>query len=129
MAWRRSGVRAPSAPLHDNRPRNRAACLLSGAMQPRDSARGGAPGLPGAGRHLAPELLEAVVRARLGGEDVDDDVEVVHEDPARLADALDAAGQQAVALLEPLMDPVVDRLRLALGVARADDEQVRVADD
>ena len=56
------------------------------------------------------------------------DVEVVHEDPARLAEALDPARQQAVVLLEALVDAVVDRLRLAVGVAGADDEVVRVAE-
>jgi hypothetical protein len=33
-----------------------------------------------------------------------------------------------VLLLEPLVDPVVDRLGLAVRVARADDEVVRVAE-
>src|SRR3954453_281094 len=77
---------------------------------------------------LAPELLEPVVVARIGGEDVDDDVEVVHEDPARLVEPLDAPREQPVAL-HPLVDAVVDRLGLALGVAGADDEEVGVADD
>jgi hypothetical protein len=35
--------------------------------------------------------------------------------------------QEAVVLLEPLVDPVVDRLRLPVGVAGADHEVVRVA--
>src|SRR5215217_6969669 len=81
-----------------------------------------------AARGLAPELLEPVELARVRREDVDDDVEVVHQDPARLREALDAARQQAVLLLEALMDAVVDGLRLAVGVARADDEEVRVAE-
>src|SRR3954449_11599226 len=78
-------------------------------------------------RDVAPQLLEAVELAHLGDEDVDDDVEVVHQDPARLAGALDTARQLAVVLLEALVDRVVDRLGLAVGVARADDEEVRVA--
>src|SRR3954454_252160 len=78
-------------------------------------------------RHVAPQLLEPVELAHLGDEDVDDDVEVVHEDPARLAGALDAARELAVVLLEALADRVVDRLGLTVGVARADDEEVRVA--
>src|SRR5439155_20332610 len=86
-----------------------------------------APRLPPVRRDLAPELLEAVVRAGVGREDVNDHVEVVHEDPAGLAEALDAAGQQAVAVLQALVDAVVDGLRLALGAARADDEVVGVA--
>src|SRR3954452_6708212 len=86
------------------------------------SARDGALG------RLAPELLEAVEVARLRGEDVDDDVEVVHEDPARLGDALDAARKQAVVFLQALVDAVVDRLRLAVRVAGADDEVVGVAE-
>ena len=39
----------------------------------------------GAGRGLAPELLQAVVAARVGREDVHHAVEVVEQDPARLA--------------------------------------------
>src|SRR5215212_6506977 len=82
--------------------------------------RHGAPG------RLAPELLEAIELARLGREDVDDHVEVVHQDPARLAEALDAAREQPMLLLEPVVDAVVDRLCLAVGVAGADDEEVGV---
>src|SRR5215208_6625656 len=84
-----------------------------------------------AGRGFAPQVFEPVVLACLGREDVHDHVPVVHEDPAGLAVALGAAGQEAVvaALLQLLVDPVVDRLRLALGVARGDHEEVRVGDD
>src|ERR1700755_1988206 len=64
-------------------------------------------------RNVAPQLLEPVELAHL----VDDDVEVVHQDPARLADALDAARHDAMVLLEALVHGVVDRLRLAIGVA------------
>src|SRR5205085_2276173 len=61
---------------------------------------------------FAPELLEAVVVAGVRGEDVDDHVEVVHENPARLRQALDTTRQQAVVLLHVLVDAVVDRLGL-----------------
>ena len=44
-------------------------------------------------RNLTPELLEPVEVARLGREHVHDDVEVVHQDPARLADAFDPPRQ------------------------------------
>src|SRR5688572_30034105 len=115
MAWRRSSVRARLAPLRgrpDGRPRYVSGlCLVDGAL----------------GR-LAPELLEAVEIARLGREDVHHDVQVVHEDPARLAEALDPAREQAVLLLEALVDAVVDRLGLAVRVARADHEVVRIAE-
>src|SRR3954468_5053487 len=115
MAWRRSSVRARLAPSPrgrpDGRPRLRCAGLLA----------------DGALRGLAPELLEPVEVARLRREDVDDDVEVVHEDPARLADALDAARQQALVLLEAQVDAVVDGLRLTVGRAGDDDEEVGVA--
>src|SRR5215211_2627898 len=79
-------------------------------------------------RRLAPELLEAVELARLRREDVDDHVEVVHQDPARLGEALDAAREDSVPLLEAEVDAVVDRLGLAIRVARADDEEVGVAE-
>src|SRR6202034_339948 len=75
---------------------------------------------------LAPQLLQAVERAGFRREDVHDDVEVVHQDPIPLAQPLDAARQQPVLALAALEDAIVDRLRLALGVARADDEVVGV---
>jgi hypothetical protein len=43
---------------------------------------------------LAPQLLEAVVVARLRREDVHDDVEVIHQDPVGAARALDAPRDQ-----------------------------------
>src|SRR5688572_2426586 len=84
-----------------------------------------------AGRGFAPEVFQPVVLACLGREDVHDHVPVVEQDPAGFAGALGAAGEQAVvgALLQLLVDPVVDRLRLALRVARADHEEVGVGDD
>src|SRR5215213_4419883 len=66
----------------------------------------------GAGRGLAPEVFQPVVLACLGREDVHDHVPVVEQDPACLAGALGAARQEALvaALLQLLVDPVVDRL-------------------
>src|SRR3954464_6713915 len=87
------------------------------------------PELPDrAGRDLAPELFQPVKGPRLRREYVHDAVEVVHEDPARLAVAFDATRQQSGRALQLEVNGVVDRLRLALGVARADHEVVRVAD-
>ncbi len=78
-------------------------------------------------RHVVPEILEPVVRARLGREDVEDDVEVVGDDPVALALALDGVGEDAlVAVLEAVAHLVDDRLRLARVLARADDEEVGV---
>src|SRR3954452_3906102 len=93
----------------------------------RPSAAGNVLQLDVQARDVAPQLLEAVELAHLGDEDVDDHVEVVHEDPAGLVRALDTARQLAVVLLEALVDRVVDRLGLAVGVAGADDEEVGVA--
>src|ERR1044072_8674851 len=81
----------------------------------------------GALGRLAPQLLEPGELARVGREDVDDHVEVVHEDPARLTEAFDPPREQAVLLLHPLVDAVVDRLGLAVGVARAEEEVGGVA--
>src|SRR3954454_16171021 len=79
-----------------------------------------------AGGCFAPQVFEPVVLPCLRREDVHDHVPVVHEDPAGLAVALGAAGQQALAggiclaaLLQLLEDAVMDRLRLALRVAGA----------
>src|SRR4051794_11284959 len=121
MACRRSTVRARLAPLQ-RKAAFRAAFLVSRERDSNPLILDDALG------RLAPELLEAVVLARFGREDVDDHVEVVHEDPARLAQALHAAGQQAVLLLHVLVDAVVDRLGLAVCAAGADDEVVRVAE-
>src|SRR5215213_1937754 len=65
-----------------------------------------------ADRGLAPEVFQPVVLACLGREDVHDHVPVVEQDPACLAGALGTARQQALvaALLQLLVDPVVDRL-------------------
>ena len=46
----------------------------------------------------------------------------------RLLRPLDPARQQAVVLLHALVDAVVDRLGLAIGVAAADDEEVGVVE-
>jgi len=48
---------------------------------------------------------------------VDNAVQVVQEDPAGLAGALRAPGQEALLVLEGLVDSVVDRLGLALAAA------------
>ena len=84
------------------------------------------PSAPGPRPRAAPGGSSARASGR---EDVDHAVEVVEQDPARLALALGAARQQALLLLQLRVDRVVDRLRLALGVARADHEEVRVAHD
>src|SRR6266508_2092558 len=76
--------------------------------------------------HVAPQILEAVIVPRLLREDVEDDVEVVGEDPGRLALAVDVARDDAALLLQLLPHLVVDRLRLARVAARADDEIVGV---
>src|SRR5262245_5027304 len=95
-------------------------CSQEGRTELADRAR----------RGLAPELLAAVEVARVRGEDVHDAVEVVEQDPAGLAIALGAAREEAVVgVLQLLVDRVVDRLRLALGVAGADHEVVGVADN
>ena len=53
-------------------------------------------------------------------------VEIVGDDPGRLALALDRARQHTPVLLQPLVHLVVDRLRLPRVLARADDEEVGV---
>jgi hypothetical protein len=53
---------------------------------------------------------------------VNDDVEVVEQDPAALGEPLDPPRQQPVALLEARVDSVVDRLDLAVGAPAADEQ-------
>jgi hypothetical protein len=77
--------------------------------------------------HVVPELLEPIVVAGLGREDVEDDVDVVGDDPLALALALDGVGEEPlVAVLEAVAHLVDDRLRLPRVLARADDEEVGV---
>src|SRR3954471_21236457 len=51
-------------------------------------------------RDVAPEIFQVVVRPRIGREDVEDDVDVIRDDPARLADALDAVRDQPLVALQ-----------------------------
>src|SRR5271166_6929080 len=83
----------------------------------------------GPGGSLSPQLLESIERACLRREYVHHHVQVVHQDPTRPARSLHAAGQRVVLALEPLEDAVVNRLGLAAAVTRADDEEVRVAEN
>src|SRR6476646_5427143 len=103
-------------------------------MGPRQLAGASVASLPGGRferlvRDVVPEILETVVLARLGCEDVDDDVAVVADDPARLRTALDGARQHAVVLLQASVHLVPDGLRLARVAARAHDEEVGVRAD
>src|SRR5690606_16944264 len=70
---------------------------------------------------LAPQALEAVVLALLGGEDVDDDRAVVQEHPARRRLALDPERLDAV-VAQLVDDGAREGLDLAVGSAGADDE-------
>ena len=75
---------------------------------PRPSAR--AAGLAGGQLDrgdVAPELLEAVVGPRLRREDVEDDVEVVGENPGRLPLAGHVARDEPLLALERLVDLLV----------------------
>jgi hypothetical protein len=70
------------------------------------------------------QALEAVEGALLGGEDVDDEVDVVHQDPLALAAAFDGVGVDAEVALEADLDLVGDGDVLALVGAVADEEVV-----
>ena len=58
---------------------------------------------------VAPELLETIEVAGLGGEDVDDDRAVVHEHPGLLLAALDGKRVLAASLGDLLLDLINDR--------------------
>jgi len=60
---------------------------------------------------------------------VEDDVEVVHEDPVAVPVALDRARPQPLVRPQALPDLVVDRLCLARVSPRAEDEEVGVGGD
>src|SRR5215831_8259314 len=80
-------------------------------------------------RDVAPELLEPVEASRVRCEEVEDDVEVIGDDPARLGEAGDRPRQQAVVLLQRPSHLVVHRLRLAGIPPGSDHEEVRVVAD
>ena len=70
------------------------------------------------------QALEAVEGALLRGEDVDDEVDVVHQDPLALAAAFDGVGIDSEVALEADFDLVGDGAVLALVGAVADEEVV-----
>ena len=70
------------------------------------------------------QALEAVEGALLGGEDVDDEVDVVHQDPLGLAAAFDGVGVGAELAFEAELDLVGDGDVLAVVGAVADEEVV-----
>ena len=74
-------------------------------------------------RGVAPEAFEVVVGPLFLEEDVDDEVDEVQEDPARLAVSLAAQGAGAFGAAGPL-DLFGDGADLAVAVTRADDEVV-----
>ena len=61
-----------------------------------------------------PKLLKAVTVAHLRNEDVQNAVEIVHENPACLTCPFNSGGQHSIALLQRFVDGVVDGLGLAL---------------
>jgi hypothetical protein len=72
---------------------------------------------------VAPEAFEVVVGPLLLEEDVDNEVDEVQEDPARVAFSLAAQGTGSFGAAGAL-DLFGDAADLALAVARADDEVV-----
>jgi hypothetical protein len=79
--------------------------------------------------HVAPELLETVVAASFRREDVQDDVEVVGEDPVPLRRAFDRPRPQPVVALQSPLHLVEDGVRLPWIPAGAEHEEVRVGAD
>src|SRR6266536_2066298 len=76
------------------------------------------------GRDVTPQILEPVVAARLRREHVQHDVEVVGDDPRPRGLAVDRDGSHTLVVLEPVVDLVVDRLRLPRVVPVADHEEI-----
>ena len=81
--------------------------------------------MPGA----APQAFEAVIFARFGREDVDQQVAVIGQHPFGLAIAFDVGGKLAGVMLEPQADFVADGLHLFLIGSGADDEVVGESGD
>src|SRR4051794_2324457 len=62
--------------------------------------------------HVVPQLLELVVPTRIGREDVEDDVEVIGEDPGSLLCSVGGARDQIDLVLHAPVHLVPDRDRL-----------------
>jgi hypothetical protein len=71
----------------------------------------------------SPQLFETVVGAFSGGEDVDNDVTVVYQYPARLADAL-AVQRRCTFFIECVKESISDSFGLALASGRTNDEVI-----
>src|SRR2546421_10621621 len=137
---RRKVVMAPKAPDFpanwsqpgsNRRPLACHASALPTELWPRaaDSSELGRRGFELDRRYVAPQILESVVAARLRGEDVEHDVEVIGDDPGSLRGALERGREDPVVTLQPPVHLVLDRLRLPWVLAAADDEKVRVDTD
>src|SRR4051812_3803431 len=90
--------------LHRSSARKAAGIRPSGRLSETTSA-GEPRGLETPRGRVAPKLLEAVVVARVRREDVDDHVEIVHEDPARLGHASTRRGSRPCSSLSALWIP------------------------
>ena len=99
-------------------------CGAAARLRPRRAAARRPPKEDGEATRLilgvAPETLERVEAPRLLLEDVEDDVAVVHQDPARRLEPLD--GERRAELLG---DRVGDGAGLAVGAGRREHEVVR----
>ena len=76
-------------------------------------------------RGVAPEVLEAVVRALFLVEDVDDDIRVIDDDPVAHRVAVHRRGRDAVLFFQPLLDLARDGLEVRLRGAAANHEEIR----
>src|SRR5579884_2377968 len=75
-------------------------------------------------RRIAPQSFQSVVAAALFGEDVNDEVTVVDENPATGRRSLDEKRLDAFVGAHFFHDAVGNRLRLTLRVRRTEDEVV-----
>src|SRR5437763_1820750 len=75
-------------------------------------------------RRVAPQAFQPVEAAAVFGEDVEDEIAVVEEDPAARRAAFDQQRLDRVVGAQLLLHAVGDGLRLPLGHGRADDEVI-----
>lgn len=73
---------------------------------------------------IAPEVLEGIDIAFLGGEDVDDGGEVVDEDPGAASEAFGMSGVEVKFFEDFFFDAVGDTCDMGGGGTGADDEKV-----
>jgi hypothetical protein len=80
-------------------------------------------------RRVTPQVFQAVKRALVAMEDVDNNFEIVEHDPLARRKTVDRAGAQFMIVSQSGLNLTRDRLQLRLRRCRANDEEIGEAGD